>query len=354
MRMYVAGQWVDKSQKVAVLNPYDGSQIDTVPRGDAGDVDTAISSAVAGAKVMANLPAYKRYEILSKAAQMLNEQKEDIGRTLSMEEGKTISEAVGEVLRAVQTMTTSAEESKRIHGETVPLDAAPGPTQPFGFTVRVPCGVVAAISPFNFPLNLVCHKVGPALAAGNAVVIKPASDTPLSALKLTEILLEAGLPPEEIQCVTGPGGEIGDALCSDKRVRKITFTGSKDVGEHICHIAGIKKVTMELGSNSPMIVMPDADLEKVAQATVASGFSNAGQVCISTQRVLVDEKIYGEYLELLKPRVEALKTGNQLEQGVQMGPMVRESDAIRVGDWISEAVSDGARVLTGGDRSGAM
>ena len=354
MRMYVAGQWVDKSQKVAVLNPYDGSQIDTVPRGDAGDVDTAISSAVAGAKVMANLPAYKRYEILSKAAQMLNEQKEDIGRTLSMEEGKTISEAVGEVLRAVQTMTTSAEESKRIHGETVPLDAAPGPTQPFGFTVRVPCGVVAAISPFNFPLNLVCHKVGPALAAGNAVVIKPASDTPLSALKLTEILLEAGLPPEGIQCVTGPGGEIGDALCSDKRVRKITFTGSKDVGEHICHIAGIKKVTMELGSNSPMIVMPDADLEKVAQATVASGFSNAGQVCISTQRVLVDEKIYGEYLELLKPRVEALKTGNQLEQGVQMGPMVRESDAIRVGDWISEAVSDGARVLTGGDRSGAM
>ncbi len=137
-------------------------------------------------------------------------------------------------------------------------------------------------------------------------------------------------------------------------MRKITFTGSKDVGEHICHIAGIKKVTMELGSNSPMIVMPDADLEKVAQATVASGFSNAGQVCISTQRVLVDEKIYGEYLELLKPRVEALKTGNQLEQGVQMGPMVRESDAIRVGDWISEAVSDGARVLTGGDRSGAM
>ena len=169
-------------------------------------------------------------------------------------------------------MTLSSEESKRIHGETVPLDAAPAVTQPFGFTVRVPCGVVAAIAPFNFPLNLVCHKVGPALAAGNSVIIKPASDTPLSALKLTEVLLEAGLPSEAIQCVTGPGGEIGDALCSDRRVRKITFTGSRDVGEHICQIAGLKKVTMELGANCPLVIMPDADLGKVAQATVTSGF----------------------------------------------------------------------------------
>ena len=154
----------------------------------------------------------------------------------------------------------------------------------FGVTLRVPCGVVAAISPFNFPLNLVCHKVGPALAAGNAVVIKPATDTPLSALKLTEILLEAGLPAEGVQCVTGSGGEIGDALVADRRVRKITFTGSRDVGERICRLAGIKKVTMELGSNSPVIVMPDADLDKVAAAVVATGYANAGQVCISTQR----------------------------------------------------------------------
>ena len=354
MKMYIAGQWVDKQRKVPVINPFDGSEIDTVPRGDTGDVDTAVASAVTGAVAMAKLPAFDRYTILRRAADMLGQQQADLAKTISMEEGKTLTEATGEVSRAVQTMTLSAEESKRIHGETVPLDAAPGVTQPFGFTIRVPCGVVAAIAPFNFPLNLVCHKVGPALAAGNSVVIKPASDTPLSALKLTEILLEAGLPPEAIQCVTGPGGEIGDALCSDKRVRKITFTGSRDVGEHICQIAGLKKVTMELGANCPLVIMPDADLVKVAQATVTSGFSNAGQVCISTQRVLVHGKVYGDFVDILANQVGGLKTGNPMAAGIQMGPMIREGDAVRVSDWIKEAVATGARVVAGGERSGTM
>ena len=354
MKMYIAGQWVDKSAKVPVLNPYDHSEIDTVPRGDAGDVDAAISSAVVGADIMARMPSYERYLIIKKAADLIAERSEEHARILSMEEGKTIAEARGEIGRAVQTLTMSAEEGKRIHGETVPLDAAPGTGKAFGFTIRVPCGVVAAICPFNFPLNLVCHKVGPALAAGNAVIIKPASDTPLSALKLTEVLLEAGLQPEAVQCVTGPGGEIGDALSTDRRVRKISFTGSRDVGERICQKAGIKKVTMELGSNSPMIIMPDADLDKVAQATIASGYSNAGQVCISTQRVLVDAKVYGEYLDVLKPQVERMNVGNPQAQGTQMGPMIRESDAIRVGDWIEEAVSSGARVVAGGDREGTL
>ncbi len=354
VKMYVAGQWVDKQRKVRVSNPYDGSEIDTVPRGDAGDVDAAVGSAASGAAVMAKMPAFERYTILRRAADMLAERQGDLARTISLEEGKTLAEATTEVSRAVQTMTLSSEESKRIHGETVPLDAAPGVTQPFGFTVRVPCGVVAAIAPFNFPLNLVCHKVGPALAAGNSVIIKPASDTPLSALKLTEILLEAGLPSEAIQCITGPGGEIGDALCSDRRVRKITFTGSRDVGEHICQIAGLKKVTMELGANCPLVIMPDADLGKVAQATVTSSFGNAGQVCISTQRVLVDGKVYGEFLDVLASQVDGVRTGNPLAEGVQMGPMIREDDAIRVSDWIKEAVASGARVVTGGDRSGTM
>ncbi|MCE2466093.1 MAG: aldehyde dehydrogenase family protein [Dehalococcoidia bacterium] len=354
MKMYIAGQWVDKSAKMPVLNPYDSIEIDTVPRGDAGDVDAAISSAVVGADIMARMPSYERYLIIKKAADLIAERSEEHARILSMEEGKTIAEARGEIGRAVQTLTMSAEEGKRIHGETVPLDAAPGTGKAFGFTIRVPCGVVAAICPFNFPLNLVCHKVGPALAAGNAVIIKPASDTPLSALKLTEVLLEAGLPPEAVQCVTGPGGEIGDALSTDRRVRKISFTGSRDVGERICQKAGIKKVTMELGSNSPMIIMPDADLDKVAQATIASGYSNAGQVCISTQRVLVDAKVYGEYLDVLKPQVERMNVGNPQAQGTQMGPMIRESDAIRVGDWIEEAVSSGARVVAGGDREGTL
>ena len=355
MKMYIGGQWVDRDEKVPVINPYSGSQVDTVPRGSAADVDAAITSAVAGAAVMREVPAYQRYTILKKAADLLSERSEEFARTITMEEGKTLAEATGEVGRAVQTMTLSAEESKRLHGETVPLDAAPGiGTHVLGFTIRVPCGVVAAISPFNFPLNLVCHKVGPALAAGNAVIIKPASDTPLSALKLTEVLLEAGLPPEAVQCVTGPGGAIGDALCWDPRVRKITFTGSRDVGEHICHTAGLKKVTMELGANCPLIVMPDADVEKVAQATVAGGFSNAGQVCISTQRVLVGSAVYADYLDALKPQVEGLRTGDGLAEGVQMGPMIRESDAVRVDEWVREAVETGARLVTGGDRSGTM
>ena len=354
MKMYVAGQWVDKDRKVPVINPYDGSEIDSVPRGDATDVDAAIASAVRGAAIMANMPSYERYAMLKKAADIIAERHEEFARTITLEEGKTLPDGRVEVSRAIQTMTLSGEEAKRIHGETVPLDAIPGVSGKFGVTMRVPCGVVAAIAPFNFPLNLVCHKVGPAIAAGNAVVIKPASDTPLSALKLTEVLLESGLPPEAIQCITGPGGEIGDALCSDGRVRKITFTGSRDVGEHICHVAGLKKVTMELGANNPVIVMPDADLEKVAQATATTGFTNAGQVCLSAQRILVDEKVYGDFLDVLKPKIENMKTGNPLEEGVQMGPMIRESDAIRVGEWIREAVDGGARIIAGGDRIGTM
>jgi acyl-CoA reductase-like NAD-dependent aldehyde dehydrogenase len=234
-----------------------------------------------------------------------------LGQIISKEEGKIIAEGRGEAGRAVETMMGSAEEAKRLHGETVPLDADPAGKNKFGFTLRVPCGVVAAISPFNFPLNLVCHKVGPALAAGNTVIVKPASDTPLSALKLTEILLEAGLPPEGIQCITGPGGEIGDRLVADRRVRKVTFTGSREVGDRICRTAGIKKVTMELGSNSPLIILPDADLEKVAAAVAATGYGNAGQTCISTQRVLTAKPVYADFLNVLKPKIEALATGDQ-------------------------------------------
>ncbi len=354
MKMYVAGQWIDKAKKIDVLNPYDNSVIDTAPHAEAADVNRALESAARGAQVMARLPGYERWKILKKAAEIMAARNEELGQLISKEEGKIIAEGRLEANRAVETIMGSAEEAKRIHGETIPLDGAPGGTGKFGVTLRVPCGVVAAISPFNFPLNLVCHKVGPALAGGNAVVIKPATDTPLSALKLTEILLEAGLPPEGIQCVTGPGGEIGEALVADRRVRKITFTGSRDVGERICRLAGIKKVTMELGSNSPIIVMPDADLDKVAVAVAATGYANAGQVCISTQRVLTAGKVYGDFLDALKPRVAALTTGNQLDEKTKVGPMVREKDAVRVEEWVKEAVAAGARVVVGGQRRGTI
>ena len=354
MKMYINGQWIDKAETIPVFNPFDQSLLDKVPRGTAADVELAVTSAVRGAVAMGKLTSFERYSILRRTADIMAERAEDLGQTITKEEGKVIAEGRGEVQRAIQTITGSAEEAKRLHGETVPLDAAPGNVNQFGFTIRVPVGVVAAIAPFNFPLNLVCHKVGPAIAAGNAVVLKPAGDTPLSALKLTEILLEAGLPEEAIQCVTGPGGEIGDTLTGDPRIRKITFTGSMEVGDRICRNAGIKRVTMELGSNSPLIIMSDADIEKVAAATVASGFANAGQVCISTQRVLADRRIYADFLDALAPATEAFNTGNPLDDSVRMGPMIRASDADRVGQWISEAVGQGARVLVGGDHEGTM
>src|SRR3990172_9191484 len=354
MRMYMAGQWVDAEKRIEVLNPYDGSVVDTVPLADLGDVDRALAGAVRGAKTMARLPGYDRYRILKKAADLIEARTEEFARTLTLEEGKSLAESRFEVSRAVQTLTLSGEEAKRIHGETIPVDGAPGGAGKVAFTLRVPCGVVVAVTPFNFPLNLVCHKVGPALAAGNAFIVKLATDTPLSALKLTEILLEAGLPAEGIQCLTGPGSEIGDALVADRRVRKITFTGSRDVGERICRIAGLKKVTMELGSNSPVIVMPDADLGKVAEAVAATGYANAGQVCISPPRVLAAGKIYADFLAALKPKVEALTTGNQLDEKVKVGPMIREKDAVRVDEWVREAVGSGARLVTGGRRQGAI
>ena len=354
MKMFLAGEWVDRPRMQEVGNPYDDSVLDSVPKAGRDDVDRALAFAERGAAVMARMTAYQRWQVLTRAAALMAERVDELGTLISAEEGKILAEGKGEVRRAVETMTASAEEAKRIHGETVPLDADPSGAGKLAFTLRVPCGVVVAIGPFNFPLNLLCHKVGPAIAAGNAVVIKPASDTPLSGLKLTEILLEAGLPPEGVQCLTGSGGEIGDPLVADPRVRKITFTGSREVGENICRIAGIKKVTMELGSNCPLIVMPDADLDKVAAAVAATGYANAGQVCISTQRVLTDRRVYGDFLGVLAPKVEALAVGSQLDTATQVGPMIKEAEAVRVEEWVNEAVGEGARVLAGGSRNGAV
>ncbi len=354
MKMFLRGRWVDKPEKVEVTNPFDGSVIDTVPKAGTGDVDAALGGAAEGARVMRNMPGYERFVVLRKAADLMQQRGEDLARTISSEEGKTLAEARGEATRAQQTVELSAEEAKRLGGEVLPLDGAPGCAGDFGFTIRVPCGVVAAITPFNFPLNLVCHKVAPALAAGNSVVLKPASDTPLVALKLVEILLEAGLPPLGITCLTGPGGEIGEAICTDPRVRKISFTGSREVGERICKTAGIKKVTMELGCNSPLIVAADADLDRAAELATVAGFANAGQVCISAQRLLVMDEVHGDFLDALKPKVEAITTGDQLAEGTKMGPMIREADAIRVRNWVEEAVSGGARLLCGGRRRGHL
>lgn len=354
MKMFLAGQWRDSAQSIEVKNPFDNSLVDTVPSATAADVEAALAGVAAGAKTMANLLGYKRYEILLRTSQLLGERIDSLAKTLSMEEGKTLAEAKVEVLRAKETIELSAEEAKRLGGEVLPLDGASIGANKLGFTLRVPCGVVAAVCPFNFPINLVAHKVGPALAAGNSCIIKPAGDTPLSALRLVEILLEAGLPADAIACVTGPGKVVGEAIVKDSRVRKVSFTGSRDVGEHLCSIAGIKKITMELGSNAALVVMPDADPEKVAATVVGTGYGNAGQTCISTQRILAIGKAYESTLDALVPKVKALRTGNQLDPQTQVGPMVRQADAERVEQWISEAASGGAKVLVGGKRHGAI
>lgn len=354
MKMFVAGDWQDRSQQVEVTNPFNGEVIDTVPHGSADDVGLALGTLVDGARLMRAMPAADRCRILQAAVRLLRHYSEDLAQTISREEGKILAESRLEVSRAAETLEVSAEESKRITGEVIPLDSAPGGAGKFGFTLRIPCGVVAAICPFNFPLNLVMHKVGPALAAGNAVLIKPAGDTPLTALKLVKILLEAGIPPQAIACVTGPGGELGQAICTDPRVRKISFTGSLQVGETICRMAGVKRVTMELGSNSPVIIMDDADLERAAQQVASSGFGNAGQVCISAQRILTSRDIYADFLDALKPKVAGLTTGDPLDAATRMGPMVREADAVRVETWIREAVASGAKLVTGGERHGTM
>jgi acyl-CoA reductase-like NAD-dependent aldehyde dehydrogenase len=351
---FFQGEWRGSPAEFAVRNPFNDTVIDMVPSLGPEEVESAISGAVEGAAVMRAMPAYERSAILRRAAGLLRDRQQEIGRLISLEEGKVLAEGIGEAGRAVETLELSADEAKRLGGEVLPLDGAPGTAGCLGFTLRVPCGVVAAITPFNFPLNLVCHKVGPALAAGNSVIVKPASDTPLSALKLVEILLEAGLPPLGIACITGGGEAVGAPLCRDPRVRKISFTGSVPVGQAICEMAGLKRVTMELGSNSPIIVMDDADLDKVVRATVSTGFANAGQVCISAQRVIAHRRIHNDLIDALLPAVRALSVGDQLAEGTQVGPMIHQREAGRVSDWIAEAVAEGADLLCGGDREGAL
>jgi glyceraldehyde-3-phosphate dehydrogenase (NADP+) len=354
MNMFHSGRWLGGHSQQTVTNPFDGSVIDTVPHGTAEDVQRAVTGLLSGAVEMRQLTSADRCRILRRASELLRERTEDLAQTISREEGKILAESRMEVSRAAETLEVSAEEAKRITGEMIPLDSAPGGQGKLGFTLRIPCGIVAAITPFNFPLNLVVHKVGPAIAAGNAVLIKPASNTPLSALKLVEVLLTAGLPESAIACITGPGGELGTAICHDDRIRKISFTGSVEVGQKICEEAGLKRVTMELGSNSPVIILDDADLELAAQAVAVGGYANAGQVCISTQRILVMDSIGNDFLEALQPKVAGLTEGNPLADGTRLGPMIRERDAARVEEWINEAIAAGAKRIVGGKREGAI
>ncbi len=354
MKMYIDRKWVDSPATTPVISPYSREVVDTVPQASPEQIEAALAAAERGATTMRQLPAHERGAILGRLANLVAEHQEDLARTISLEEGKPLSESRGEVGRMPDLIRLCGFEGTQQRGETLPLDAQAGAKGKLGLTLRVPCGVVLAITPFNYPLLLVVHKVAPALAAGNAVILKPANQTPLTALKLTRLILEAGLPEDGIQCLTGPGAAIGAALCADRRVRKISFTGSTVVGEAITRVAGVKRLSLELGSNSPLVILPDADLHQASQATAVAGYVNAGQVCISAQRILVDRAVYGDFLDALAPEVARIATGDPFAEGTKLSAMISERDASRVGEWIDEAVAGGARVVTGGTRDHAL
>lgn len=345
-KMLIGGEWVDKDEKIEVIYPYTRKVIGTVPKGSEGDVYKAIERAKEGFKEISSLTAYERYEILMRAAQLLKEKAEEFAKTLVLEVGKTIKEARTEVQRAIQTLIFSAEEAKRINGETLPIDAHPNGRGKVGFYIRVPVGIVSAITPFNFPLNLSMHKVGPALAVGNAVILKPSERTPLTPLMLGEILLEAGLPPKALSVIPGYG-DVGKAMTTHPDVRVVSFTGSRKVGDIIARQVGIKKLVLELGSNSAIILHKDGDIDRAVEKTVQGGYTIAGQVCISVQRVFVHEDVYEEFLHRLKERITGLKVGDPMQEDTDLGPMIAPSELQRIQEWIDEAVQKGAKVETG-------
>jgi acyl-CoA reductase-like NAD-dependent aldehyde dehydrogenase len=354
MKMILGGERVEGREAIDVLDPYDGSLVDRVPAATAEQVRQAVGAAVVGYRENRDLPAHRRVAAMSRAAHLLEERRDEFAKILAREGSKTIREARGEAGRAVHTLTLSAEEGRRILGKTIPFDTYPGSENRWGYYFRFPIGVIAAITPFNDPLNLVAHKVGPALVSGNAVVVKPATVTPLSALMLGEVLLEAGFPPRALSVITGHGSQIGEPLVSDERVRMISFTGGLEAGRRIAAMAGIKKIGMELGSNSPVIVLDDADLERAVELSVSGSFWAAGQNCIGVQRIFVERPVYAEFEERFAARTASVRTGPKMDEATDMGPMITEEEAIRVERWVQEAVDAGARILAGGTREGSV
>ena len=353
-RLLIDGQWITTGDWTEIKNKYSGESLGAIATAGRQQVDAALTAARRGAQQMAELPAHRRAAILGRAADLIRKRSEDLARTLAAEAGKALKFARAEVDRASWTFQVASEEARRLHGETMALDGLPAGEGYFGFYTRRPVGVIVAISPFNFPLNLVAHKVAPALAAGNSVVLKPASTTPISAVHLCEILLEAGLPAGGLQLVVGSGGTVGEWLVADRRVDKVTFTGSPAVGRRITQIAGIKKITLELGNTSPVIIAPDADLAYAAQRCAVGAYYNSGQVCISVQRIYSQRPVYEPFTEAFVQASEAMVVGDPLDERVDVGPMIDVREAERIDGWVHEARAGGAQVRTGARREQAV
>ena len=346
-KMLVGGDWYETGETLDVTSPFDGSVVAQVAYGGADDARRAIDAA---AKAMRTpVPAHERAAVLDRLAAIVRDRRDEFAETISREAGKPIATARVEAERAVQTILFSAVEARSLGGEVIGMDAHPAGVGHAGLVMRLPIGVVGAISPFNFPLNLVAHKVAPAFAAGCAVVLKPAGSTPLSALLLAQAFEDAGQPAGWLNVVVGRSSEIGDVMIEDERVRLITFTGSSAVGWKLRERAARKKVSLELGNSTPVIVLADADLEKAAASVAANGYAFAGQSCISVQRVYVQDAAYDDFVARLQPKVEALVTGDPLDPATQVGPVIDPPNRDRIIEWVKEAVGNGAKLLAGGD-----
>ena len=350
--LLIGGEWVETGDWHEVRSPYDGSPIGRVAKGSGDEARRALDAAE---HAMAEpLPAHERAAILDRTARLVEKRSEEIARTISAEAGKPMKAARIEASRASSTFTMAAVEARKLAGDAVPMDASPAGAGKVAFTLRMPIGIVGAISPFNFPFNLVAHKVAPALAAGCAVVLKPASQTPLSALLLAELEVEAGLPDGWLNVVVGRASEIGDVLVEDERVALITFTGSAGVGWELRERAPRKRVNLELGNATPVIVAADAELDDVATRLAANAFSFAGQSCISVQRIYVERSAYDPFLERFLPRVDSLVVGDPAAEDTDVGPVISRDDRDRILEWIEEARSRGARILAGGELDGEL
>ncbi len=346
-KLLVDGEWYETGETIDVTSPFDGSVVGRVAYGGADDARRAIDAAERAMRQP--LPAHKRAAVLDRVAELIAERRDDFARTIAEEAGKPITTAGVEVDRCVQTITFSALEARRLSGEMVGMDAHPAGEGKEGLILRLPVGIIGAISPFNFPLNLVAHKVGPAFAAGCAVVLKPAGATPLSALLLAQAFQDAGQPGGWLNVIVGKSRDIGDVLTEDARVKMITFTGSSEVGWGIRQRANKKKVSLELGNSTPVIVLADADLDRAAGAIALNGYAFAGQSCISVQRVYVEDSVHDALMERLVPKVEALKVGDPLDPDTQVGPVIDAENRDRIKAWIDEAVSQGAKLAAGGE-----
>src|SRR6266852_3436389 len=351
-KLFVGGEWIETGDWLDVRSPYSGDVVGRVAK--AGKEETGRAIEAAEHAMREPLPAHKRAEILVKVAGGLGRRHDEVARLISDEAGKPMKAARVEARRAMSTFTFAAVEARKLAGEMVPMDAARAGEGKLAFTLRLPIGIVGAITPFNFPCNLVAHKLAPSLAAGCAVVLKPASQTPLSALLLAELELEAGLPGGWLNVVVGPASEIGDVLVEDARVRLITFTGSSGIGRGIRERAPRKRVNLELGNSTPVIVAADADLETAATKLAANAFAFAGQSCISVQRIYVEAPAYDDFVARFLPKVEALKVGDPSDEETDVGPVIDEGAHTRILEWIEEATSSGARLLAGGVAGGLI